>query len=74
MAVRLTRSNLYLVKRKCDEITSSFFPMRTTLLPSIRLTHTDGGMAFTDSEAVSSFGHQPLTCSSNRRGSKNVQP
>ena len=75
MGSMLKGSGLFLAKRGCDEITSSFVVLRINLLPSISLTRADGGMASAGSELLSSFDHQPLPYwSIMRRGNKTVQP
>ena len=51
----MERSGLYLAKRGCDEITSSFVATGTNLLPSFSLTQAEGGMPSVGSESVSSF-------------------
>ena len=72
-AVWLKGSGLYLPKRGCDEITSSFVAKRINLLPLISLTHVVGGMATVGLESVSSFDHQPLLYWSTR-DSMSIQP
>ena len=47
--------DLYLAKRRCDEITSCFVATKTNLIPSNSLAHAEGGMASTDSESSSLF-------------------
>ena len=45
----MKRSGLYLVKRGCDDITSSFVPMRTNLISPFSLTCEKGEMVSVDS-------------------------
>ena len=56
--MRMKISSPNLTKRGCDEITFSFFAIRSNLLLSFSLTHAEGGMASAGSESVLSFDHQ----------------
>ena len=46
---------MYVAKRGCDKITSSFVATRTNLLPSFSPTHAEAGLASAGSKSVSSF-------------------
>ena len=59
MVVRLKGSGLYLAKRGCNEITSSFVATRTNLVPSNSITHEHGGMVSIGSRSVSSLTVYP---------------
>ena len=43
--VRMEASHLYLAKRGCEEITSSFVATKANLIPSFSLTHALDGVA-----------------------------
>ena len=59
-AARLKGSGLYLAKRGCEYITSSFVAIRTNILPSNSLTHTDEETASFGSVSVSSLTNYPF--------------
>ena len=42
----------FVYTKRCDEVTSSLVGVRADLISSHNLTHTDNGMASTDSESV----------------------
>ena len=65
---RMKGSGLYLAKRGCDEITSSFLATRTALIPSIHPTPPASKMVSVDYELVSYFNYQhPSYWSARRR-------